>query len=188
MFAPEKKVKTFLDSLAYYLLLGHMSGIETNYKGVMHAKTEIPVSSCPSEIENIFYASGSSAELYAEEENSAFRNMLDRLDERAEQHEIKKSAKRTKSLFSKKLKKNIHGTWYLVDTDGKFWVGNNKYVIADQEVQYQPVKTEYGDYYAMDKILYADGKFYDMNYDEVTVYQIGGILPWNKVRMVGTET
>ena len=165
-----------------------MSGIETNYKSAMHIKNEIPASNCPSEIENILYASGGSSDVYAKEEKSVFENMLDRLDERTAQYETKKTQKKTKSLFSKKLKKNIHGTWYLVDTDGKFWVGNNKYVIADQEVQYQPVKTEYGDYYAMDKILYADGKFYDMNYDEVTVYQIGGILPWDKVRMVGTET
>jgi len=181
-------VKQFLDSVAYYLLIGSTSGIETPYKSVMHAKTEIPASSCPSEIENIMYASGGLSEQYAAEEISAFDNMLERLDEKAAQYEAKKPQKHTRSLFSKKLKKNIHGTWYLVDTDGKFWVGNNKYVIADQEVQYQPVKTEYGDYYAMDKILYADGKFYDMNYDEVTVYQIGGILPWDKVRMVGTET
>lgn len=169
------KVKHFLDILAYFLLLGHTGGIETYYKKVMHAKREIPASNCPSEIENLIYGTGVSSELYKKEEVAQFRELLERLDANAAAYEPKKSAKKKNiSRFSKKLKKGISGgTWYLVDTDGKFWIGNNKYVIDQQAVQYQPVKTAYGDYYAMDKILYADGKFYDMNYDEVTVYQIG---------------
>ena len=74
-----------------------------------------------------------------------------------------------------------------MDTDGYFWVGNNRYVISGNAVQYQPVHTEYGDYYAMDRILASGGKFYDMNYDEVEVLQAGGIVsadqwPWGTDR------
>ena len=173
------KVKRFLDSVAYCLLIGNTSGIETQYKNVMHAKREIPASSCPSEINNLLYASGGPSAEYEQEESDAFDAMLLSLDERASRYEQKKRQKRTPSKFSKKLKKNIrNGTWYRVDTEGKFWVENNHYIISDQEIQYQPVSTEYGDYYAMDKILFADGKFYDMNYDEVEVYAIGGIVSW----------
>lgn len=113
--------------------------------------------------------------------------MLDRLDEKAAPYEVKKAHKKTQSLFQKKTKKGIrNGEWIRVDTDGKFWVGNDHYIIDDQEVQYQPVNTEYGDYYAMDKILFADGQFYDMNYDDVKVHRIGGIVPYDYI--VGTET
>ena len=183
-------MKTFLDSVAYFLLLGNMNGIESNYRSVMNAKREIPVSNCPSSVDNLFYASGSLNDIHALEEDAMFEVMLDKLDERAAQYEQKKQPrKRTRSLFSKKLKAGIHdGTWYCVDTDGKFWIGNDIYIIEDNAVQYQPVPTEYGDYYAMDKILAANGKFYDMNFDEVKVLRIGGVVPYDKVRWVGTET
>jgi hypothetical protein len=171
VYTPELKIKRFLDSLAYILLLGNTDGIETNYRRVMHAKREIPVTSCPSEIDNLLYGSGGNCAPYEEEEFAAFRDMLDRLDERASSYESKKVVKKkTPSLFYKKMKKGISGgTWCRVDTDGRFRIGDHQYIIDDQEIQYQPVNTEYGDYYAMDKILYADGKFYDMNYDEVKV-------------------
>ena len=148
----------------------------------MHAKREIPVSSCPSEVDNILYGSGSTGGSYEEEEAAAFRDMLDRLDAKASAYEAKKaSRKKEPSKFHKKLKMGIAGgTWYRVDTEGKFWIGNNQYLIDDQEVQYRPVSTEYGDYFAMDKILYAGGKFYDMNYDEVNVLCCGGIVPYNE--------
>lgn len=179
------KIKRFLDSLAYILLLGNTDGIETNYRRVMHAKREIPATSCPSEIDNLLYGSGRNSS-YEAEEMAAFRDMLDRLDEKASSYEPKKIVrKKTPSLFHKKLKKGIvDGTWYRVDTDGRFWIGNNQYIIDDQAVQYQPISTDYGDYYAMDKILYANGRFYDMNYDEVNVRAIGGIVPYD---MFGAE-
>lgn len=189
MYTPEIKIEHFLDSMGSIFLYGHTNGLETKYKSVMHSKREIPVSSCTSEIDNIFYASTSYSGDTLEEEKAAFQNMLERLDERAEAYEVKKPPKkRQQSKFSKKLAKGITGgQWYRVDTDGKFWIENNRYLIDDQEIQYQPIPTDYGDYYAMDKILYANGRFYDMNYDEVTVYQIGGILPY-KSFIVGEKT
>ena len=63
-----------------------------------------------------------------------------------------------------------------VDTEGKFRVGDDFYMIDENEIQYQPIETEYGDLYDMDKVLVSGGKFYDMNFDEVRVYQIGGIF------------
>ena len=147
---------------------------ETHEKRVMHAKREIPVSSCPSEIDNILYGSGSTGGSYEEEEAAAFRDMLDRLDAKASAYEAKKvSRKKEPSKFHKKLKMGIAGgTWYRVDTEGRFRIGEACYVIADNAAQYQPVNTEYGDYYAMDKVLYSGGKFYDMNYDDVEVFPV----------------
>jgi len=163
--------------MAYFMLAGYTDDIETKYKSVMHAKREIPVSCCPSGIENILYASGEFGDDIAVEERARFNDLLERLDERAESYEIKRPQRkvRQKSKFSKKLKLGIHdGEWCRVDTEGKFWVGNRQYIIDEQEIQYQPIPTEYGDYYAMDRILAANGKFYDMNYDEVSVRVIGG--------------
>ena len=183
MYTPESKVKHFLDSLAYFLLLGRTDGIETSYRRVMHAKREIPLSSCTSDIDNLLYASNVLTDNAREDEVAQFREMVSRLDENASLYEAPKVSKpKIKSRFSKKLKKGISGgKWYRVDTEGKFWVGNNQYRVEDNEVQYQPVKTEYGDYYAMDKILYANGKFYDMNYDDVKVRAVGGIIPYDNM-------
>ena len=166
-----------------------MDGIETRYKEIMHAKREVPVSSCPSEIDNLMYASGCLSDNHSKEEWASFRSLMERLDERAAGCESKKTRKHTQSRFAKRLQKGIRdGTWHRVDTDGKFWIGRNQYIIADNEVQYQPVATEYGDYYAMDRILFANGKFYDMNYDEVEVLRIGGIVPYDESPLVGQET
>ena len=147
----------------------------------MNAKREIPVSSCPSSIDNIFYGSTAYSGDAVQEENAAFRNMLERLDEQAAVYEVKKQPrKRIKSRFQKRLRLGIKdGEWIRVDTEGKFWVGDDQYIISDQEIQYQPISTDYGDYYAMDKILYANGRFYDMNYDEVKVHPIGGRIPYD---------
>ena len=70
----------FLDSVAYYMMSGNMDGIETNYKSIMHAKREIPASSCTSEIENLLFATGEFGDEIAVEERARFNDMLHRLD------------------------------------------------------------------------------------------------------------
>jgi len=164
-----------LDSLAYYILLGHTSGIETEYKRIMNAKREIPVSSCPTNIENILYANGGSPDSIDTDEQERFNLMVERLDHKASRYDDhKKPKKKIESGQRKRMRVGIHGgEWLRVDTDGRFVFNNKQYIIDDQSVQYASVSTEYGDYYAMDKILASGGKFYDMNYDEVVVHRIG---------------
>ena len=172
------KVKRLLDSLAYLLLRGNMDGVVTDYKEAMHAKREIPASSCPRSVENMLYATGASTDSTAKEEAAAFDILLDSLDDRAKRF-VRKAERKPKkeSLFHKKNRLGINGgQWVTVDTDGKFRVGDNFYMIDENEIQYQPIETEYGDLYDMDRILVSGGKFYDMNFDEVRVYQIGGIF------------
>ena len=170
----------FLDSLAYYYLLGNTQGVVTDYKKVMHAKREIPVSSCPAYVENLLYSTVGTTSQADREEASSFKTMLERLDANAEKYEVQKTTKkRQDSLFQKKLKLGITGgEWCTVDTENKFWHNNMHYMIDESETQYQPVETEYGEYYSMDKILVSGGNFYDMNYDEVKVYRIGGIVSY----------
>jgi len=178
MFPPELKIKSFLDSVAYYLMAGNYQGVETTYKRIMHAKREIPASSCPAAIENLMYASGAPASSIAREEEAQFEALLERLDELAEKYETPAKPAWRESRFHKKERLGIHGgEWRVVDTDGYFWDGDSRYRICDNAVQYQPIHTEYGDYYPMDRILSSGGKFYDMDFDEVEVLQAGGILP-----------
>ncbi len=167
-------MKRLLDSLAYYILLGHTQGIETEYKRIMNAKREIPVSSCPSNIENMLYANGGSPEIIDKDEQERFNLMLERLDRNASRYDDqKKPKKKIESGQQKRMRLGIHGgEWLTVDTEGKFLLDGRQYIISDQAVQYAPVSTEYGDYYAMDKILASGGRFYDMNYDEVTVHRL----------------
>lgn len=134
-----------------------------------------------SEIDNLFYASGGTTGICDKEEQFEFDFMVDALDEKTAMYKsMKQQPVFEETRFHKRARKGItDGTWYNVDTEGKFWVGNNHYQISHQAVQYEPVSTEYGDYYAMDRILLANGQFYDMNYDEVEVHAIGGIVPRN---------
>lgn len=179
MFPPEVKVKRLLDSLAYIYMDGYRDGIETDYRRIMHAKREIPESSCPSSVRNIMYGSGGASKNVALEEQAQFQAMVELLDLAAEKYETpeKEKAPAQESLFHKRNRLGIHGgAWYRVDTDGRFWIGDDEYQISDQFGQYLPESTQYGDYYAMDRILASGGKFYDMNLDEVEVFRAGGLV------------
>lgn len=182
MFPPELKVKRFLDGLAYFYLLGHTNGIETEYKKAIHDKMEIPVSSCPTFVDNLMYASGTTTTATEQEERSSFKILVERLDEKASMYEQPKVVKnKHESKYQKMCRLGIKGgEWYTVDTDGCFWIGKNKYRISPSAEQYQPKKTEYGDLYDMDRILASGGKFYDMNVDEVEVFQFGGIVAYEE--------
>ena len=121
----------------------------------MHEKREIPFSSCPGYISDIAYASGST------------------LAEQREQQPKPKAPKRERRL-QKVMRLGIrNGEWCRVDTDGVFLYRGDLYRISDQAVQYAPKNTEYGELYDMDRILISDGKFYDMNLDEVEVFRLG---------------
>ena len=170
------KVKRFLDSLAYCLLFGNTKGIETEYKKVMHAKREIPVSNCPSFVENMLYASGSATAQIDRDEHDAFRVMTDELDWKAERYEMQKPKReRIESRFHKHNRLGIHGgEWCRVDTDGVFEYNGFKFMIDPFAVQFQPVETAFGELYDMDKILVVGEPpaFYDMDYNEVKVRQL----------------
>ena len=149
-----------------------MRGIETDYKKVMHAKREIPVSSCPSFVENMLYANGAATDSCAEEERAAFEVITSRLDAQAEKYEAQKpQRKRQESNFQKYLKLGIrNGQWCRVDTDGVFEYEGRRYEIDRNASQYQPIETEIGLLYDMDRILVTHTdqlEFYDMNYDRV---------------------
>ena len=156
-------------------MLGNTKDIETDYKKVMHAKREIPASNCPSFVENMLYSTGGSTGLTEKEELASFAVITDRLDANAEKYETKKPKKKQESLFHKHNRLGIRGgEWCIVDTDGIFEYGGCRYKIDESETQYQPIDTEIGELYDMDKILATGDVFYDMNYDTVMVKRIDG--------------
>lgn len=174
VFPPEKKVKLFLDGAAYFLMVGQTDGIETDYKKVMIGKREIPASNCPSFVENAFYASGCLSGDSGKEELTQFNSMAERLDAKAEKYEKPKQQKeKIESKFHKKMRFGIHGgTWCRVDTDNNF-IYNSEYYHIDNAIQaYAPVQTEHGLLYDMDRVLVSEGRFFDMNFDEIMPNQI----------------
>lgn len=177
VYAPALKAKRLLDSLAYFLLSGNTQGIETDYKHVMHSKREIPVSSCPSNIENMLYSTEVPGPNARREENAEFETLLQRLDARAEPY-IQQRARRAKppeSRFHRHERKGIHGgEWCVVDTERVFKIGDRYFRIDDGETQYDPILTKYGELYDMDRVLAYDGKFYDMDFHEIHVTPVEG--------------
>ena len=168
-------MKRFLDSLAYCFLIGNMSGVETDYKKVMHGKREIPVSSCPSQIANLLYATGGQTKQIDHEECVEFRVITDALDAMAEKYEAQKAVKkRQESLFQKRVRLGVcGGEWCRVDTDNRFEYNGHVYEIDEGETQYQPIETDIGLLYDMDRILATEtGDFYDMKYNKVKARQV----------------
>ena len=131
----------------------------------------------------MMYATGGGNEDVDRVEFERFELLLERLDARAEKYEmLKKPQRKIESGQRKRTRLGIKdGEWLTVNTDGVFRYGNDVYQIGDQEEQYAPVDTQYGKYYAMDRILASGGKFYDMNYDEVYVQKVGKVVATERV-------
>lgn len=51
----ERRVKAFLDGLAYLLLRGHSEDTLSHYKEMTRGSSEIPVSSCPDSVRACLY-------------------------------------------------------------------------------------------------------------------------------------
>lgn len=157
--------------------MGNTKGIETDYKKVMHARREIPVSNCPAFVENMLYATGGTTNAIDQEECAGFKVMIDELDAKADKYDRQKVRReRAESQYHKRSRLKIQsGEWCRVDTDGVFEYGGDRYRIDPFEVQYQPIETEFGDLYDMDRILVTGDhpyRFYDMAYNEVKVKKI----------------
>lgn len=143
----------------------------------MHARREIPVSNCPAFVENMLYATGGTTDAIDQEECAGFMVMTGELDAKAVKYEKQKVRReQAESMYHKRNRLNIHGgEWCRVDTECVFEYHGDLYRIDPEEVQYQPVETESGDYYGMDRILVTDdlpNKFYDMAYNAVKVHKI----------------
>lgn len=180
-FCPENKVKLFLNGLAYFLMLGNTGGIVTDYKRVADGKREIPISSCPSYVEDLVYGTGSTLLPANDSENMAFQSTLDKLDEKASKYCSKKKTgkaplthtrydkiRRIKSLIGK-----ADFYYPTVNTFNEFTLDGKVYKIDDCISSYGGKSVGEDDViYDMDKIICAvcpDGRVYyfDMNMDVI---------------------
>lgn len=185
IFAPEIKVKSFLSTLGYFLIMGSADDIVTDYKEIMHGKREIPMSFCPSYIENELYSKshvGEKPEHVMNEENN-FRAYVERMDAKAEKRygvrAKRKKAKVTHDTYYDKLKKiqaeygDIEIYRSIVDTDNVFSYGGQRYrVDPDKYEKYSPVETDAGLFYAMDRVLCVKPRnheviFYDQSLNRI---------------------
>ena len=118
---------------------------------------EIAVSSCPSCIQDLFYAGAGVLRSDAEEEKARFaqtlqncNRVLDRKDSR------RKNKAETKFDRLEKIRSMYPGCAIeacTVDTENVFRWRENKYCISDSLSQYRPEDTDCGEYYAMDRAL-----------------------------------
>lgn len=154
--------------------IGTDGDIVTDYKEIMRGKSEIPISSCPPCVADVLYGSGADPERGADD--SFFRPMVERLDERAAKvaRPKKQKAKPAKKTVSDKIKTVVGTDKYTVDhcgvnTDNVFVWDEITYRIDNSAEQYRPKRTAVGMLYDMDKILcvrtYDGIYFFDMAAD-----------------------
>ena len=161
--------------MAYFLMMGGTKDIVTDYKDIMNGKREIPISSCPSSIEDLVYSSNASGVAQDVDENSRFQLMVDRLDERGPKLKKKKIKTKKKTRFDKinELKERYGPCGFsfaTVLTDNTFSFGGNRYQINSD--QYNAKQTDVGELYDMDKIICVtteEGQtmFFDMDIEKV---------------------
>lgn len=189
VYSPEMRVKRFLDSIGYYLLYGQMDDVTTAYKEVVGRAREIPVSSCPSSVSNLFYAGGGSTGDTATEEELSFRTMTELLDEKVPAR--KKPPARNQKAISRRermeqIRKENGGDeiqWYRVDTDGRFSDGAEDYQMTGLK-QYQPKTVRYRNgtediLYDMDRVIRCGENWYDQKGDPIPdgyILKCGGIV------------
>lgn len=187
LFAPELRVKRFLDSVGYYLLYGQMDGIVTTYKDVVNQAREIPVSSCPESVNNQLYASGGASD--DREEQQSFRTMTEILDAKLPK---KKTVPRPNTVSRRRKLQRIREDnggaeieRYRVGTDNFFWCGNDHLMIYNYDkYNAKVVNRRNGEtdiLYDMDTILRCGERWYDQNGDPIPdecIHPVGGIICW----------
>ncbi len=181
-YSPENKVKMFLSSLGYFLIMGSADDIVTDYKQIMNGKREIPVSSCPSFVEDTVYSGVhvNRNDMLMKAEDDCFRGMMEYADNKAEKRygvkPRKKKTSRTKLDRSMSIRRD-NGVKELisavVDTENAFsFLGNRYRIIPEQYDKYSPKKTKAGELYDMDTVycaVAASGavQFYDAELERI---------------------
>lgn len=161
VYAPEKRVKWFLDRLGWLLIEGS-GGIESEYKAMIHKVREIPVTDCPAEISDRIYSDYTPPIEGGGED--AFETLIERLKEIDKRKPPKpKPHKETKFERIEKIRDAFPGcefTWCGVDSDNTFEYKGKTYSIPEE-------MRGYIDDSQMDRILAVENEkrlaFYDQN-------------------------
>ena len=177
-YCAENRVKRFLDGIAYFMMIGDTKGIVTEYREKANANREIPVSNCPSFIEDRIY--GGDGAQPTEDDRLYMKQMREELDERAAKIGIggtRKDRKKQPTKYGRlqKIKEQLRPKDFIfpiVDTDGNFTVNGAAYHVADDCEAYQPKQVKDDLLYDMDRVTVAvlpdnSLRFFDMNYEPI---------------------
>lgn len=203
LFSRESRIKSFLSSLGYFLIMG-ADDIVTDYKQLMNGKREIPVSSCPSFIEDRVYGNihVNSNELAQKTESVTFEQMMENADYKAgkryKAQTVKPRKKRTVTRFEKAREIcKEYGVSELssavVDTDNEFVVQGKKYRIDTEACpQYLPKETKSDILYDMDRIYYAKDRngqilFFDGELEKISSSAVTETIPHPLLQTTNTD-
>ena len=165
IYAPEKRVKWFLDRLGWLLIEG-ADGIESEYKKMVHEVREIPVTECPADYSDLIYSDRTPP--VEEEDDQHFECVLDRL-KRIDKRRPKKLLPHRETRFERieKIRKGYPGcefTWCIVDADNMFTYKGKRYSVPEEMRGYIEDSQ-------MDRILAVESdrilRFYDQNVENV---------------------
>lgn len=174
----EARVEAFLNCCADFILSGETDDVVTPYKEKMNGKREIPASSCPAHIKDLFYDDGPPVHHTASNEAEGFALMLERVDRIADLYERYKMKKKKKAFpptrFQKieaiKASMGCRCEFYHcpVDTECVFTHLGSSYKIHASVESYAPRQTKEGVLYDMDTIIvvvpaWGHAKYYDFS-------------------------
>ena len=184
-YCAENRVKRFLDGLGYFLLRNDSTGIITDYMDEMNKNREIPVSSCPEYVYDLFYGNGQGDVTQAQKE--AMNNLNSYLDEHVKPKKLKKKStpyeqRRIRKESFEAAFSPLSYQYPIVDTEGNFEIkcGDQKIKmhISDKCRQYAPKKIKDDILYDMDHVIVAYVKdesnfryyFFDQNFESIDMY------------------
>lgn len=179
-YSVEAKVKSLLDRLGYYILVGCSDDILTDYKTAIRTQREVPASSCPTFVEAVMYGgSAASNDLEFKRQKESFDVQMASYDDKASMY--KRTPKKRKPMkdvrfdrvqqIRKEMGSDYAFTRCAVDTDNIFQYGGDMYMVDEQLPQY----AINDDVSQMDRVIVgqaSDGgiRFYDMNMENITAH------------------
>lgn len=163
VYAPEKRVKWFLDSLGYALVEGE-ERIESEYMEKAHKAREIPISECPDTLRDYLYSDrtppvGEGAENF----EKVLETVSELLPKRPPSKKFTaRNNKTTKFQRLEQIAKQFPDsirTWCIVDATDHFNYNGARYIIPDE------MRIKYKEDPQMDRILVVETqsalRFYD---------------------------
>lgn len=167
VYAPEKRVKWFLDRLGWLLIEG-ADGIESEYKGMAHKVREVPVTECPADVSDFLYSDRQAP--IDEEDDQHFDYVLEAL-KRIDKRKPKKPKPHVETRFERieNIRRSFPGcrfTWCIVDADNTFEYDGKRLSVPEEMRGYIEDSQ-------MDRILAVENeralRFYDQNVENMYI-------------------
>ena len=141
----------------------------TNYKEMMNGKREIPISSCPSHIEDMVYGTGSMLHSPGEDHSASDRFPQELLPVKKGKRIVECEKTRKLREIKKECGKDARISYCMVDTENCFRYAGEEYRISESVTAYAPKETPLGKLYDMDRVVCVqikdDMRFYTADYD-----------------------